>query len=166
MGRAMQTRFWAYRLRQLKQPDWSDYDLVVYLCKVLREKESICAEYLSGRREPERERQHILAKLISDHRKRQDRSIMRAVTAADEPSAAPLPPGGVYEMPFPAPQYRGLYMVSEDGVLLVEIKVHERAQEKDLVPGFRAWRERIRVKDAAAKHGLELVTPAGDEKVS
>lgn len=163
----MQTRFWAYRLRQLKQPDWSDYDLVVYLSKVLREKESICAEYLSGRREPERERQHILGRLITDHRKRQQRSIMSAVAAADEPSVTEAPPGGVYEMPFLAEKWRGLYMVAEDGELLVKIEVHERAQEKDLVPGFRAWRERIRLKEVAAQHGLELVTPdAGDEKVS
>lgn len=160
-----QHMFWARRLRQLKQPDWSDHDLVVFLSKVLRERESICAEYLTGRREPERVKQLELGKLISNHMKRQRRSIMSAVAATEEQNGLPLIAGGVYDSPFPPPEYRGLYMVSDDGVLLVEIRVHQRAQEKDLVPGFRAWRERIREKEAREK--LSLVTQDdGDERAS
>lgn len=165
MGQAMQRRFWAYRLRQLKQADWSDHDLVVYLSKVLREKESICAEYLSGRREPERERQLVLGQLIKNQLKRQERSIMRAIAAADEAVDEPPVPPGVYQMPFLPSEWRGLYMVADDGALLVKIEVHARAQEKDLVPGFRAWRQRIMEKEA--RQPLELLTPAdAGEKVS
>lgn len=158
----MQRRFWAYRLRQLKQPDWSDYDLVVYLSKVLSEKESICAEYLSGRREPERERQLVLGQLIRNHLKRQQRSIVRAVRAADERVEEPHVAPGVYQMPFLPADWRGLYMVADDGELLVEIKVHRRAQEKDLVPGFRAWRQRIVEKETRELHPLSLLTTPDD----
>lgn len=162
MAPVAQHLFWARRLRQLKQPDWSDYDLVVFLSKVLREKESVCAEYLSGRRAPERSRQLELGKLLSNHLKRQRRSIMAAVKAADEPDAAPPIIGDVYEMPLVPPGWRGLYMVADDGELLVEIKCNPRAIEKDLVPGFRAWRQRITEKERAeAARQLELVTPDG-----
>jgi hypothetical protein len=160
--------FWAKRLRQLKQPDWSDHDLVVFLAKVLREKESICAEYLSGRRAPERTRQLELGRLLTNHLKRQRRSIMTAVQAAVEPDIAPPVAGGVYEMPLVPPDYRGLYMVAEDGVMLVEIRVHKRAIEKDLVPGFRAWRQRVTEKELREGNEaqLALITLDGGEKVS
>jgi len=158
--------FWAKRLRNLKQPDWSDRDLVVFLAKVLREKESICAEYLSGRREPERNRQLELGNLISNHEKRQRKSIMSAVRAADESNADSIVARGVYDAPFPPADYRGIYMVAADGVLLVEIRVHKRAQERDLVPGFRAWLKRVEEKELREKQPLELVTPDADARVS
>lgn len=161
--------FWARRLRQLKQPDWSDYDLVVFLSKVLREKESICAEYLSGRRAPERSRQLELGKLLVNHLKRQRKSVMSAVQAVETPDIAPPVNGGVYEMPLLPPDYRGLYMVAEDGVLLVEIRVHKRALEKDLVPGFRAWRQRVTEKELREANEKKLALLRLDdagEKVS
>jgi hypothetical protein len=55
-------------------------------------------------------------------------------------------PRGVYDMPFPAPQYREVRMVADDGVVLVEIRIHERAQRAQLtdpVPTLRAWLEQI-----------------------
>lgn len=166
MATVAQTLFWARRLRTLKQPDWSDYDLVVFLSKVLREKESICAEYVSGRREPERQKQLQLGKLIANHEKRQRRSIMKAVQAFDDTAPVQQIPRGVYDAPFPPPDYRGLYMVAHDGTLLVEIRVHKRAQERDLVPGFRAWLERVEDRERLEKQGLELIPRDGDAKVS
>lgn len=78
---------------------------------------------------------------------------------------------GVYEVPFPAPQYLEVRMVSDDGVLLVEIRVHERAQraqKQDLVRVLRSWRELICEKEALdRRNGLALITPAsGDVKAS
>lgn len=65
-------------------------------------------------------------------------------------------------MPFLGPEYHGLYMVADDGVLLVEIKVHERAREVDWAPIFREQLERIREKEGRAE--LKLVIAAdGDE---
>jgi hypothetical protein len=74
-------------------------------------------------------------------------------------------------MPYPAPQYREVRMVSNDGVLLVEIRVHERAQRAqrlDLVPVLREWRELICDREARERHaGFTLITPdPRDEKVS
>lgn len=63
-------------------------------------------------------------------------------------------------MPFPGPEYKGLYMVADDGVLLVEIKVHDRAREADLVAFIREWRERIHERERRAQ--LRLVTRADD----
>lgn len=166
MATVAQRMFWPRRLRTLKQSDWSDHDLVVYLSKMLHEEESICAEYLSGRRVPDRHRQLELGRLVSDHAMRQRRSIMEAVRAADE--SAPLQPfaRGVYDAPFPGHGYRGLVMVAADGELLVEMRVHKRAQEKDMVPGFRAWLTRIEEKEAAEAQGLELVTLDDGEQAS
>lgn len=161
-----QRQFWARRLRQLKQPDWSDHDLVVFLSHVLREKESVCAEYVSGRREPGREKQLQLGALIANYEKRQGRSIMRAVRANDETNPVQAYARGVYDAPFPAENYRGIYMVADDGTLLVEIRVHKRAQEKDMVPGFRAWLQRVEEKEKRERQPLELVTLDPGEKVS
>ena len=72
--------------------------------------------------------------------------------------------GGVYDMPFLSPEYEGLYMVADDGVLLVEIKIHDRAKESDWVTFLRDWRERIREKEA--RSGLKLVTSEGDDEAS
>jgi hypothetical protein len=78
---------------------------------------------------------------------------------------------GVYDMPYPAPQYREVRMVADDGVVLVEIRVHERAQRaqgKDLIPVLREWRSLICEYEARAhRNGLTLVTSEPvDEKVS
>jgi hypothetical protein len=65
--------------------------------------------------------------------------------------------GGVYDVPFPAPQYREVRMVSDDGVLLVEIRVHERAQraqQTDMVPILRAWRRLICEKEERERRGF------------
>lgn len=168
MATVAQQMYWPRRLRTLKQSDWSDYDLVVYLSQVLHEKEAICAEYLSGRRVPDRERQLELGSLVRRHAERQRRSIMEAVRADDERTPLQAFARGVYDAPFPPSGYRGLYMVAEDGTLLVEIRVHKRAQEKDFVPGFRAWLTRIEEKEAREKEAhFELLTPDdGDAKVS
>lgn len=155
---------WPYRLRQLREPGWTDAELIEFLAKVLREKPSRVADYLSGRREPEPVKQLELGRLLATHKKRQQRSVMRVLTAADEQIAAAPTSRGVFEMPFPAADYRGLYMVAEDGTLLVEIRVHKRAQERDFVPGFRAWLDRS---DPRPEAQLSLVTPGdADEKVS
>lgn len=166
MSTSAQVMFWAKRLRTLKQPDWSDYDLVVYLSQVLHEKESICAEYLSGRRVPERNRQLELGRLVADHAKRQRRSIMEAVRAGDDTTPLQPFPRGVYDAPFPGHAYRGLFMVAPDGELLVEMRVHKRAQEKDMVPGFRAWLTRIEERESSEAQRLELVTLDDGEQAS
>jgi len=70
--------------------------------------------------------------------------------------------GRVYDVPFAALHYREVRMVSDDGVLLVEIRVHERAREGDLVPEFRAWLARIEEREARKRSPLSLVTPAGE----
>jgi hypothetical protein len=62
-------------------------------------------------------------------------------------------------------------MVADDGVLLVEIRVHvraQRAQQADLVPVLRHWRKLIcDQEERERRHGLELITPEPrDEKVS
>ncbi len=75
---------------------------------------------------------------------------------------------GVYVVPFPPPRYREVRMVSDDGVLLVEIRIHERAQLTDPGPIFRTWHQRIREKEERERHGgLQLIIPdAGDVKSS
>ena len=77
------------------------------------------------------------------------------------PPELPASPRGIYDMPFPLPQYRELRMVADDGVVLVEIRVHERAQraqQNDLVPGLRVWRELICEKEARERHAaLRLI---------
>jgi hypothetical protein len=83
----------------------------------------------------------------------------------------PSPTDGVYDMPFAVPGYREVRMVSDDGVVLVEIRVHERAQraqQKDLVPVLRAWRKLICEREVRERrHGLHLITPEPrDEKAS
>jgi hypothetical protein len=62
-------------------------------------------------------------------------------------------------------------MVSDDGVLLVEIRVHERAQraqQTDMVPVLRAWRKLICEKEDRERRGrLALLMPdSGDAKAS
>ena len=86
-------------------------------------------------------------------------------------SRAAVGTGGVYDVPFPAPQYREVRMVSDDGVLLVEIRVHERAQraqQTDMVPVLRAWRKLICEKEDRERRGrLALLMPdSGDAKAS
>jgi hypothetical protein len=86
-------------------------------------------------------------------------------------SRAGIGTGGVYDVPFTAPQYREVRMVSDDGVLLVEIRVHERArraQQTDMVPFLRAWRRLICEKEERESRGrLALLRPdAGDAKAS
>jgi hypothetical protein len=154
---------WPYRLRQLKEPGWSDEQLVEHLASVLREKPSRVRDYLSGRREPEPVRQLELGRMIGNHKKRQERSVMRVLKATDEQIAVAPTARGVFEMPFLPADYRGFYMVAEDGTLLAEIRVHKRAQERDFVPGFRAWLDRA---DPRPETQLSLVTPDAGEKVS
>lgn len=92
---------------------------------------------------------------------------MRALHAVPDNAPCPTVKRGVYDAPFPPADYRGLYMVSEDGTLLVEIRVHRRAMEKDLVPGFRGWLARIEEKERRERSPLTLVTPdEGDAKAS
>ena len=76
-------------------------------------------------------------------------------------SSPPAPKRGVYDMPFPAPEYREVRMVSDDGVPLVDIRIHDRAQCAQLadpVPMLRAWLEQIYEQEARDRHGgLKLV---------
>ena len=50
---------------------------------------------------------------------------------------------GVFESPCPPENYRAFEGVAEDGTLLFEIRVHRRAEDRDIVPGLRSWLNRV-----------------------
>lgn len=88
--------------------------------------------------------------LLPETQRRSTREVMSGCSVVedqdDDTGIDQAGPPGVCELPVAPPDYRILLMVDDDGTPLVELRVHKRAEDRDLVPELRAWFDRVRQK--------------------
>jgi len=138
---------WPYKLRILLKAGWTELGLST----AVNVSVDRVREYLSGIRTPEPHTAIEFEKILLAHRRAglglvppRKEADARIGPTFDGPTS-PLPEGdrrGVYESPCPPEGYRSYEGVAEDGTLLFEVRVHHRAEERDIVPGLRAWLNR------------------------
>lgn len=153
-------RNWPFLLTALLQDGWSKEGLAHVATVPL----SKINEYLKGAQQPTARVALELSKVVSAHsrknpqrfdelRKRRPHSprIVDDPFVYDSPPARPT--RGVFLDPAPPPETTVITMIAADGVRLVRMEVHDRAANRDFVPGFNAWLNEV---DSI----LELVKPS------
>jgi hypothetical protein len=136
-------RNWPQLLRILLKAGWSEAGLA-HVADVSVER---VKEYLSGIREPETRVALEFDKILSSHRRAGLELVVPPKEAIaeippDGPAPQNKPSRGVYEDPLVPAHYHGYRAIAEDGTLMVELRFHERMEERDVVPGLRAWLNR------------------------
>lgn len=136
---------WPYLLRVLLKAGWTVEGLV----HAAMTTEDRFRTYLSGKAIPEPTTAQVFRQILNRH-KRQDglriqtvSEVVPIVPVNEIPEGAPAPaPRGVFEERSAPAGYRQFRAIAEDGTELVSLRYHWRAEERDLVPGLRAWLNR------------------------
>jgi hypothetical protein len=146
---------WPYLLRVLLKAGWT----VEGLAEMAERDEARVRLYLSGKAIPEPKTATIFRQVLNRHKRRDGLrvrltpDVIPIVPVNEIPEGAPRPLArGVFEDASIPAGYRQFRAIADDGTELVMIRFHWRAEERDLVPGLRAWLNRadpiIRLVDA------------------
>lgn len=136
---------WPYLLRVLLKAGWT--------AEGLRHAVDVSEErfrgFLSGRMIPEPKTAASFRQILNRHKRndglriRSMQDVVPIIPVDEIPDGAPAPlPRGVYEDASAPAGYRQFRAIADDGTELVSLRVHWRADERDLVPGLRAWLNR------------------------
>jgi len=135
---------WPYLLRVLLKAGWTVQGLAL---AAERDEERV-RMYLSGKAIPEPVTASIYRRILNNHKRREglriDNSHVIPIVPVNEiPPDAPAPLArGVFEDPSVPAGYRQFRAIADDGTELVCLRFHWRAEERDVVPGLRAWLNR------------------------
>lgn len=136
---------WPYLLRVLLKAGWT----VEALAHVAERDEERFRLYLSGKAIPEPVTASIYRRILNNHKRRDGLRIQHSgevipiVPVNEIPEGAPPPLArGVFEDPSVPAGYRQFRAIADDGTELVCLRFHWRAEERDVVPGLRAWLNR------------------------
>lgn len=136
---------WPYLLRVLLKAGWT----VEGLAHAADRDEDRFRAYLSGKAIPEPVTAAVFRRILNNHKRRDG---LRIAARADvvpivpvneiaEGAPAPLTRGLIEDRSQPA-GYRQYRLIADDGTELVCLRIHWRAEERDIVPGLRAWLNR------------------------
>jgi hypothetical protein len=136
---------WPYLLRVLLKAGWT----VEGLAHAAMTDQDRVYDYLSGKRIPEPSTAGVFTRILNKQKRRDGLRIritpdvvpIVPVNEISEGTPAPLLRGLVEDRSQPA-GYRQYRLIAEDGTELVCLRLHWRAEERDLVPGLRAWLNR------------------------
>lgn len=136
---------WPYLLRVLLKAGWT----VAGLAHAAMLDEDRVRLYLSGKMAPDAKTASTFLQILNRHKRRDGIRIQRTtdvvpivpVNEIAEGTPAPLLRGLVEDRSQPA-GYRQYRLIAEDGTELVCLRIHWRAEERDIVPGLRAWLNR------------------------
>lgn len=147
---------WPYLIRVLLKAGWT----VEGLAHAADTSQERIKDYMSGRRNPEAVKAALFRRMINSHKRdgltvRPPGDVIPLIPVEAIPDGVPEPlPRGVFEDPSPPAGYRQFRAIAEDGTELVNLRFHWRAEERDVVPGLRAWLNRsdpiIRLLDDAS----------------
>jgi hypothetical protein len=136
---------WPYLLRVLLKAGWS----VEGLAHAADRDEDRVRMYLSGKAIPEPVTAAIYRRILNNHKRRDglrvelSSHVIPIVSVNEIPEGAPAPLArGVFEDPSVPAGYRQFRAIADDGTELVCLRFHWRAEERDVVPGLRAWLNR------------------------
>lgn len=154
---------WPYVLRVLLKAGWT----VEGLAQMADKSEERFRMYLSGKAVPEPVTAAIYRRILNNHKRRDGlriqttpENVVPIVPVSEIPEGAPEPlPRGVFEDKSQPAGYRQFRAIADDGTELVCLRFHWRAEERDVVPGLRAWLNRV---DPI----IRLVEPASDQPAS
>lgn len=158
----MPRNHWPYLLRVLLKAGWTPEGLT----HAAFISEDRFRGYLSGKLIPEPTTAGVFRQILNRH-KRHDglrintpAEVVPIVPVNEIPKGAPSPLArGVFEERSAPAGYRQFRAIAEDGTELVSLRFHWRAEERDVVPGLRAWLNR-------ADPIIRLLEPAASEQTS
>lgn len=135
---------WPYVLRVLLKAGWTP----VGLAQAAFDTEDRIRLYLSGKRVPDQKTASVFRQILNRHKReglhvsnRADVIPIVPVNEISNDAPAPLTRGVWEERSAPA-GYRQFRSIAEDGTELVCLRFHWRAEERDMIPGLRAWLNR------------------------
>lgn len=141
----MANNHWPYLLRILLKAGWS----VEGLAQAAMTSEERVRLYLSAKAVPEQRTAIVFRQILNRHKRHDGLRIRHAsdvipiVPTNEIPSGAPDPLArGVFEERSAPAGYRQFRAIAEDGTELISLRFHWRAEERDVVPGLRAWLDR------------------------
>lgn len=141
----MPRNHWPYLLRVLLKAGWT----VEGLAQAAMTDADRVRGYLSGKRTPEPITARTFSQILNKHKRREGLRIRSTpdvvpivpMNEISEDAPAPLLRGVIEDRSQPA-GYRQFRAIAEDGTELVSLRFHWRAEERDVVPGLRAWLNR------------------------
>jgi hypothetical protein len=153
---------WPYLLRVLLKAGWTPEGLA----HAAMTTEERFRGYLSGKLIPEEHTARVFRQILNRHKRHDGLRVQMIpdvvpivpVTEIAEGSPAPLARGVFEERSAPA-GYRQFRAIADDGTELVSLRFHWRAEERDVVPGLRAWLNR-------ADPIIRLLEPDASEQAS
>lgn len=135
---------WPYLLRVLLKAGWTPEGLAL----AADTSEERFRAYLAGKKIPDPTTAKVFRQILNRHKREGLRVSNKAdvvpivpVNEISEDAPAPLTRGVWEERSAPA-GYRQFRSVADDGTELVSLRFHWRAEERDVVPGLRAWLNR------------------------
>lgn len=136
---------WPYLLRVLLKAGWT----VEGLAHAADRDEARVRMFMSGKAIPEPITAAIFRQILNNHKRREGLRVQSRtevvpivpVNEISEGAPAPLSRGLIEDRSQPA-GYRQYRLIAEDGTELVCLRIHWRAEERDIVPGLRAWLNR------------------------
>jgi hypothetical protein len=141
----MARNHWPYMLRVLLKAGWT----VEGLAHAAMIDQDRVYGYLSGKRVPEPTTAGVFRRILNKQKRHEGLRIritpdvvpIIPVNEISEGTPAPLLRGVIEDRSQPA-GYRQFRAIAEDGTELVSLRFHWRAEERDVVPGLRAWLNR------------------------
>jgi hypothetical protein len=141
----MPKNHWPYLLRILLKAGWT----VDGLAQIAETNDERVRLYLSGKAVPNPTAASTFRQVLNRHKRRDGLKIkatsdvVAIIPVTEIPEGAPTPLArGVFEERSAPAGYRQYRAIAEDGTELVSLRIHWRAEERDVVPGLRAWLNR------------------------
>lgn len=136
---------WPYLLRVLLKTGWTPEGLAL----AADTSEDRFRGFLSGKRIPDPATASVFRQILNRHKRANGlriggpENVVPLIPVNEIPDGVPEPlRRGVYEDPSPPAGYRQYRSIADDGTELVSLRVHWRAEERDVVAGLRTWLNR------------------------